>query len=121
VTPGVLSAGHGALHLVLSTDTAARMLALLLVLKTIAAAISIGSGFRGGLFFASLLLGALVGKLFALGANLDGVTGRPLGLGGGVVAPQSDGVGSGSGRKPAPCIIEGRPWSIMPGSTSRWN
>src|SRR4029450_283528 len=70
VTPGVLSAGHGALHLVLSTDAAARMLLLLLVLKTIAAAVSIGSGFRGGLFFASLLLGALVGKLFALGADL---------------------------------------------------
>jgi chloride channel protein, CIC family len=69
-TPGVLSAGHGALHLVLSTDIAARMLLLLLVLKTVAAAISIGSGFRGGLFFASLLLGALLGKLFAVGVDL---------------------------------------------------
>ena len=69
MTPGVLSAGHGALHLVLSTDTAARMLVLLLVLKAVAAAISIGSGFRGGLFFASLLLGALLGKLFALGVE----------------------------------------------------
>ncbi|PON10704.1 chloride channel protein, partial [Candidatus Entotheonella serta] len=29
-------------------------------------AISIGSGFRGGLFFASLLLGAVAGKLFAI-------------------------------------------------------
>ena len=38
--------------------------ALLLVLKSLASAISIGSGFRGGLFFASLFLGALVGKLF---------------------------------------------------------
>jgi chloride channel protein, CIC family len=69
VTPGVLSGGHGALHLVLSTDIAARMLLLLLVLKTVAAAVSIGSGFRGGLFFASLLLGALVGKLFAMGVE----------------------------------------------------
>ena len=33
--------------------------------KTAAAAVSIGSGFRGGLFFASLLLGAVFGKLFA--------------------------------------------------------
>ena len=41
------------------------MSALLVVLKSIASAISIGSGFRGGLFFASLFLGALVGKLFA--------------------------------------------------------
>jgi CIC family chloride channel protein len=30
--------------------------------------VSIGTGFRGGLFFASLFLGALVGKLFALAA-----------------------------------------------------
>ena len=30
-----------------------------------AAAISLGSGFRGGLFFASLFLGAMLGKLFA--------------------------------------------------------
>ena len=36
-----------------------------MVLKSLASAISIGSGFRGGLFFASLFLGALVGKLFA--------------------------------------------------------
>ncbi|MDQ4060561.1 MAG: chloride channel protein, partial [Pseudomonadota bacterium] len=66
VTPGVLSAGHGALHVVLSTDVAARALLVLLVLKTVAVAVSIGSGFRGGLFFASLLLGALLGKLFAV-------------------------------------------------------
>ena len=31
-----------------------------------ASAVSIGSGFRGGLFFASLLLGAVLGKLFAV-------------------------------------------------------
>ena len=38
---------------------------MLIVLKAIASAVSIGSGFRGGLFFASLFLGAMVGKLFA--------------------------------------------------------
>ncbi len=38
---------------------------MLLVAKALASAISIGSGFRGGLFFASLFLGALLGKLFA--------------------------------------------------------
>ena len=36
-----------------------------MVLKATASAISIGSGFRGGLFFASLFLGALLGKAFA--------------------------------------------------------
>jgi CIC family chloride channel protein len=40
-------------------------IAVLIVLKSVASAISIGSGFRGGLFFASLFLGALLGKLFA--------------------------------------------------------
>jgi chloride channel protein, CIC family len=38
---------------------------MLVVLKSIASAVSIGSGFRGGLFFASLFLGALVGRTFA--------------------------------------------------------
>jgi CIC family chloride channel protein len=37
---------------------------LMVVLKACASAISIGSGFRGGLFFASLFLGALLGKAF---------------------------------------------------------
>jgi CIC family chloride channel protein len=40
-------------------------LLMLLGLKSVASAISIGSGFRGGLFFASLLMGALLGKAFA--------------------------------------------------------
>jgi chloride channel protein, CIC family len=37
-------------------------------MKATASAVSIGTGFRGGLFFASLFLGAIVGKLFALAA-----------------------------------------------------
>jgi chloride channel protein, CIC family len=37
------------------------------VLKAIASVISLGSGFRGGLFFATLLLGVLGGHLFAAG------------------------------------------------------
>ena len=40
---------------------------LLILAKSVASAVSIGSGFRGGLFFASLFLGALTGKLFAAG------------------------------------------------------
>src|SRR3954465_3433392 len=66
VTPGVLSAGHGVLHHVLSLEVTPRALLILLLAKTAAAAVSIGSGFRGGLFFASLLLGAVLGKLFAV-------------------------------------------------------
>lgn len=66
VTPQVLSSGHGALHLQLDVPVAASSLVLLLGLKALASAVSIGSGFRGGLFFASLFLGALLGKLFAI-------------------------------------------------------
>lgn len=41
------------------------VVASVFVLKLAASAISLGSGFRGGLFFASLFLGALLGKMFA--------------------------------------------------------
>lgn len=65
VTPAVLSSGHGHLGLTFATHEPLRWVVLLLVLKATASAISIGSGFRGGLFFASLFLGALLGKAFA--------------------------------------------------------
>jgi CIC family chloride channel protein len=68
VTPQVLSAGHGALHLNLDKEVAIPVLVGLFLLKSFASAISIGSGFRGGLFFASLFMGALLGKLFAYSA-----------------------------------------------------
>ncbi len=77
VTPGVLSAGHGLLHAVLATDVPTRTLLLVLLLKA-ASAVSIGAGFRGGLFFASLLLGAVAGKLFAAVAVLAGLAPDPL-------------------------------------------
>ncbi|MFD6317250.1 chloride channel protein [Methylorubrum populi] len=66
-TPQVLSAGHGALHIYLAPEVAVGLGALagLVIAKAAASAMSIGSGFRGGLFFASLFLGALVGRLFA--------------------------------------------------------
>lgn len=66
-TPQTLSAGHGALHIYLAPEAALGLGALagLFAAKAAASAVSIGSGFRGGLFFASLFLGALVGRLFA--------------------------------------------------------
>ena len=65
VTPHVLASGHGALaELLRGAPPAAGVLALTLGLKALASAVSIGSGFRGGLFFASLYLGGLLGKLF---------------------------------------------------------
>lgn len=63
-SPAALSSGHGALPLsVLPLLPVAALLAIA-VLKAAAAAISLGSGFRGGLFFASLLIGALLGRVY---------------------------------------------------------
>jgi CIC family chloride channel protein len=70
VTPSVLSSGHGALGLTFEMHEPLRWIVLLVLLKATASAISIGSGFRGGLFFASLFLGALLGKAFAGGLAL---------------------------------------------------
>nr|WP_305123229.1 chloride channel protein [Roseomonas sp. GC11] len=78
ITPAVLSAGHGALHLAFVVEGPALPLLLLLLLKALASAISIGAGFRGGLFFASLLLGALLGKLVAAAALALGIIVDPL-------------------------------------------
>jgi CIC family chloride channel protein len=69
VTPQVMSSGHGALHLSGMMDRPLRMIALVFALKSLASVVSLGSGFRGGLFFASLLLGAFGGRLFGAGAN----------------------------------------------------
>ncbi len=63
VTPAVLSSGHAALRLGLNGEYGLQQAALLLALKAVASAVSIGSGFRGGLFFASLFLGVLTGTL----------------------------------------------------------
>jgi CIC family chloride channel protein len=64
VTPHALSAGHGALHLTIDAGLALRALVLIFVMKTLASVISLGFGFRGGLFFASLFLGALLGQIW---------------------------------------------------------
>ncbi|WP_256752854.1 chloride channel protein [Mesorhizobium sp. Mes31] len=65
LTPQILSSGHGALHREFAMNYGLAAVASVFVLKLAASAISLGSGFRGGLFFASLFLGALLGKVFA--------------------------------------------------------
>jgi len=65
VTPHVISSGHAALPLVFSVPFTLSFLGLMVLLKAMATSISIGSGFRGGLFFASLFLGAILGRVFA--------------------------------------------------------
>ncbi len=67
VTPQVLGAGHGALRLDWPLNLSIKTLMLLIALKLTASMVSLGSGFRGGLFFASLFVGSLVGKLYGVG------------------------------------------------------
>lgn len=65
VSPQVMSSGHGAIHFAAVLDRPLRDIALLFLIKALASVASLGTGFRGGLFFASLLLGALGGRMFA--------------------------------------------------------
>jgi chloride channel protein, CIC family len=64
--PQVMSSGHGALHFTGMLQLSLWTVALLFVLKIVASVISLGSGFRGGLFFSSLLIGTLGGHLLAV-------------------------------------------------------
>jgi chloride channel protein, CIC family len=67
LTPEVMSSGHGALHFSGIVSMPLTFILLVFVLKTIASVVSLGTGFRGGLFFATLFLGAIGGRLFAIG------------------------------------------------------
>jgi CIC family chloride channel protein len=69
ITPQVMSSGHGALELSGMIRMPLAAIGTVFVLKALASIVSLGSGFRGGLFFASLLLGALGGHLFAAGLS----------------------------------------------------
>lgn len=66
LTPQALGAGHGALLLDIPRTFSALMLAGLILLKLSGCFVALASGFRGGLFFASLFVGALLGKLYAI-------------------------------------------------------
>ena len=70
VTPQVMSSGHGALHFSGLVSMPLQIIAGVFVLKALASIASLGSGFRGGLFFATLFMGALGGRLFADGVDL---------------------------------------------------
>jgi CIC family chloride channel protein len=65
LVPQVLGSGHGAIQLVFDGDFTLPLLLLLLVAKLLASAISLGAGFRGGMFSTSLFLGCLFGAAFA--------------------------------------------------------
>ena len=66
LSPQTLGAGHGALLLDSGRALSATALVALIVLKLTGCLVSLASGFRGGLFFASLYIGSLIGKLYAI-------------------------------------------------------
>jgi CIC family chloride channel protein len=78
VFPQVLGSGHGAVQQILDDALPWSILIGLVAAKGLASAISVGTGFRGGLFSSSLLLGGVVGG--AAVVVLEHVL-RPLGLG----------------------------------------
>ena len=76
MTPQVLSAGHGALHTDLEYGLPLTLLLVIFLMKSAASVVSLGFGFRGGLFFASLFLGTLLGQFYA--GTLGWVAGQSL-------------------------------------------
>lgn len=67
--PQALSSGHGAMQLFLGHRTYVTTLVLVFLLKVSASVISLAFSFRGGLFFASLFLGSLLGSAYAQVVN----------------------------------------------------
>ena len=63
--PQVLGSGHGAIQFQFDHSWALAPLIALLIAKLAASAISIGSGYRGGMFSSALFLGCLFGAVFA--------------------------------------------------------
>ncbi|HEX3406679.1 MAG TPA: chloride channel protein [Caulobacteraceae bacterium] len=92
ISPQTLSAGHGAMYLDLTAKLGIGALLFLIATKSAASIISLGFGFRGGLFFASLYLGSLLGRLFAVvldtyfGASMDPTAASLVGMGAVAVA-----------------------------------
>ena len=69
-SPQVMSSGHGALRVAGMLDLSFETVAMLFVFKILASIASLGSGFRGGMFFSSLLIGALGGHVLAVALTM---------------------------------------------------
>lgn len=67
-SPQVLGSGHGAVQFHLDNQWPLYLVVLLLLGKLMASAVSLGAGFRGGLFSSSLFLGCLLGDAMAQAA-----------------------------------------------------
>jgi len=65
--PQVLGVGYQSVNLVLTAQAATGLMAALIIGKLLATALSTGSGFSGGIFAPSLVMGGLLGGLFGQG------------------------------------------------------
>ena len=70
ISPQVMGSGHGALQANLVHSVPLGLLVGLALLKCLASAVSLGAGYRGGLFFASLLIGSMFGRFYGEGVAL---------------------------------------------------
>ncbi|MDK2847563.1 MAG: chloride channel protein family [Desulfuromonadales bacterium] len=68
--PHVLGVGYQTVNLVLAAKVTLITMTIVVVLKLVATAVSVGSGFSGGIFAPSLVLGALLGGLVGWSANM---------------------------------------------------
>ena len=75
--PGVAGNGYEALHRVLDVGDTAAALLLLAFGKAIATTCAVGGGTPGGVFTPALFLGAVLGRLMAVGFAALGVTVEP--------------------------------------------
>lgn len=81
ITPKVLASGNSSLHTQLAVVYPLLLAVTLLVMKSTASAFSIGSGFRGGLFFAALFMGSLLGRAYGdVAVMLPFAHGVPIGF-----------------------------------------
>lgn len=68
--PHVLGVGYESINLALTAKLSIGVMLVVLLLKLVATASSVGAGFSGGIFAPSLVLGALLGGLFGSLAGL---------------------------------------------------
>ncbi|GAN74029.1 MULTISPECIES: chloride channel protein [Acidiphilium] len=81
ITPKVMASGNSSLHTQLAVVYPFMLAVALLVMKSTASAFSIATGFRGGLFFAALFMGSLLGRAYGdVAVMLPFAHGVPIGF-----------------------------------------
>lgn len=75
--PGVAGNGYETIHRVLDVGDTAPLLVLLAAGKAIATTCAVGAGSPGGVFTPALFLGAVLGRVLAIGFAAAGASGEP--------------------------------------------